>query len=371
MAQSTSQDYLAALQAQVASLRRKLVVERSEQERFSRTAKRAESEAEALRAEARDFDEDLSAGRARLKERLAQAASDRWSVEAYRREVTDRKLQIAAFRAELEQTKVDAAKEVVKCIARGTEEIEEHENRRLQEIASCSAVLQAEAQASEEEVRRWRNSVAADLEEVARQLGRSAGVQLLACVDSCRHQRELDAEQRLAEEAPAETEREHEEQRRLRDQRLNDVAKEGRRWRKETQARREKEQAKRTRKRRGLVTSITNAKRRAEQQEREAEEHEAEVEKQRLANVRAAAEQSVALVPGRAESAMSKSGSLVQPLARQPSVLRPMMQANARTFAGKKANGLYAEFPLVGALKGLDQEIRLAASEPRTRLPPV
>lgn len=333
--------------------------EQAEQDRASRHAKRAESEADRLRSELHDDNTELFAERERLKKLAVQAVSDRIAAGADRKEVVDRRLQIEAFQAELQHASEEADKKVFAGIQSGREAIEWQEQEYLSELSSDRTALGAQALAVETEVQRLKAQLNADVNEAAEQLRRSAAVQLCAIYERCRDRCIVTEEQKRAGAAMAETGRQREEQRCRRDEQLQEVSEELASSRKATAERRKTEKAKAERRKKALLNKIAHARRRTEQLEHDSREHEVEHRRQQVrATASRLAEQSRALLA-------PKAPSPVQP--RQPMNLH--MNPNMRNFNGRKASGLHAEFPLLGMLQELDQEIHLASRAPLVPLP--
>jgi hypothetical protein len=361
---SAMADYLAILQAQVASLRRKLAEERAEQDRTESWTRGAKREADHLRSQAQEVEDVLSEERERLVGLAQGVGQGRIETEACKKEVLDRQLQISWFESELAQVTEKADKKVSAGIRCGREAVERHEQAHLNLLASCRSARHAEAEAAEAEVQRLKAELAAEIEEAARQLRCSASVQLVAAADFSRHRSIVAEEQKLCESVAAELERQRQEELSRRETELENIEKETVSQRKAILARRQTEQRKREKKRKALQAKIDEAREEAAELDREVAEQEAE---RRRNEARMAAKRSADLATAKAEAAAAvarseaRHTSLAKALSRQPSALGPMMLANSRGPGGTKAGGLLAEFPLLGALQEIDQEISRAS----------
>lgn len=363
MVQSADQEYLLALQAQVASLRRKLVEERAEQDRAESLTKKAQREAELLRPQVQELEAALIEKRDHLVELSQEAIHGRLEAEASKKEVIDRQLQITWLESELLQAKEKADKKVSEGSQCGKEAIERQEGAQLDLIATRSATLQAHADEAEAEVLRLQAELNAYVQEAARQLRCSAAVQLRAALECCTHRSRAAEQQERYDEVAAELAQQREELLCRRDNQLEDTEKETRSRRKAIAEQRKIEERKMARKKKALLAKVVAARHESEQLDHDVVEQATERRRQ---EARAAAKRSAALAAAKVDAAAAmlsheaRHSSLAKALSKQASVLQPMMLANARGPSGSKAGGLHAEFPLLGALQEIDQEISRA-----------
>jgi len=271
----------------------------------------------------------------------------------------------------------------------------------LDALVSERTAFRAEAQAVEDEVRRLNAELVADVEEAACQLRRSAAVQLCGAAEYCRHRHDIIDEQRRAEEKAAEMQTQLAEQRGLLDVQLEEVAQQAASSKKALAERRRSEEARASKKRKALHAKIASAQHKADKLE--CAEFQIGLKVRWTDDDDDVPEGSLGVVVGFTEAAevrvrfpkgtwsfepaeLTKAPSaaleLENPLAHcrglvkahlsHDSILEPMMRANRHRYAGNKAGGLHAEYPLIGALKELEQGIsRAAAPVHRVALPAI
>lgn len=370
MAQAHSSEYMTALQAHVAALRRKLLEERAEQERAQRAAERATSKAELLQSELRDSEAEIVEKRRSLVEQSMQAVNDRSVREACKKEVSDRQLQVAYLSEELQKAEQETEERVKMGIPSGREAIEREESACLDYLSSQRTTLREEAEAVQNEVLRLRAQMEEDSREASQHVRRSASVQLCAVGEYSRHRLRKNSEEEKAKAMVTEVEQQAEERRRQRDNQLDDVATELNSFRETRSEQQRKDQAKAEKRKKALVAKIRTARRKIDQLERDVADHEAKF-RTRGSEVSSAKCSTEPVDPDSSSPSSSSreyQRSLIRAHLSHDSVLQPMIVANARR---SKAGGLHTEFPLVGALQGLEEQLRLAAATSLPRLPPV
>lgn len=336
-------DYAEALRSRSAVLTRRLGEERQNQKRAADATVLAEAEVLRLAAETAALRLALKSERERMQAWRARIEGGKLEFLADKKEVVDRRLQLAFLSDEIARAQERADAKVAEALERAHQAAS---RRRFERESSWRAEVGQRGRDLERvgaEVGRLSQGLALLAAEQRRQQSRSASVQLLAGVERVAHARQAEACRREARrEAEQLAEQRARQLREHRDVQLARLAADAACDRQAAVEARQQEEAADEAEAEELRASAARNLRRAERAEREALEHEEALRAEERAALLAAAERSTAH--------LAASGA-----PRAPA--RPLSELLKAAPANLRAEPLHAEFPILGTLQALEQEL--------------